>query len=428
MTASSTRGPWWMRALSFAGTIVAFVVVGFMGMVFAVVEYSLDASVFDQAVRMLAVLAALVSGASMFWRMKYPTRVLLLTASLSILLPIDPIGPAVALSWVAAKNPKSDLYWAVPLAGVAMALPFVRDFRAPSDLTVMAALPDDGVPLPMSGFGYLVVWVLMLAFALAAGYVRRIRGRAEEAANVAEEKTQRVAQLEGELTRQEERDLIAREMHDTVAHHLSIVSLHAGALEVTSEDPEVPGSAKAMRESAHQALEEMRTLIHSLRDSESDGYAQAAPTLPALPALVEDTRSAGASVAATFVFPPPTSPPVPPALARATYRIVQESLTNALKHSPGAPITVSVEVYEGEGATINVSNSLSDGHGPLPSSAIPAGSGGVVPDASKVTFPTGSGAGLVGMNERAQALNGTLFAGVEDGQWVVRAFLPWPRA
>ena len=175
-----------MRALSFAGTIVAFVVVGFMGMVFAVVEYSLDASVFDQAVRMLAVLAALVSGASMFWRMKYPTRVLLLTASLSILLPIDPIGPAVALSWVAAKNPKSDLYWAVPLAGVAMALPFVRDFRAPSDLTVMAALPDDGVPLPMSGVGYLILWVVMLAFALAAGYVRRVWGRAEEAANVAE--------------------------------------------------------------------------------------------------------------------------------------------------------------------------------------------------------------------------------------------------
>ena len=432
MTASLTRWPWWRRALSFAGTLVAFVVVGFAGLAFALMGYSVDKSVEDQAFRSFGVFAAFASGISMFWRMKHPVRVLSLTSVLSIIFPLDPIGPAISLSWVVAKRPKSDLYWAIPLAAVAMAVSFVRDYFALTSETVMASGPEGGPMLPMSGLGYMIVWLVMLTLALAAGYVRRSRGQAAQAENVAEEKAQRVAQLEGELTRQEERDLIAREMHDTVAHHLSIVSLHAGALEVTSEDPEVPSSAKAMRESAHQALEEMRTLIHSLRDSESGGYAQAAPTLQALPTLVEDARLAGADISATFSFPSPTSPAVPPALARAVYRIVQEALTNALKHAPGSPITILVGVNEGEekdgGATIEVLNLLPEGHEALSSRFAPASSGAAASDPLRMLSQTGGGAGLVGMRERAQALGGQLSAGAEEGRWVVHAFLPWPNS
>lgn len=404
-----------MRALSFLGTLVAVVVVGFFGMTFAVLPAGGSIPAGELMMRMLGSLAAIASGISMFWRMKYPTRVLLVTAGLALVFPLDPFGSTLAFSWVVAKSPREDLYWAAPLAGLAVAAPLVRDWLAPATGTVLASHEGPNITV-MTPVGYVVTWVVLLALAAAVGWARRSWGLAERAANVAQEKEDRVVELEGELTRQEERDLIAREMHDTVAHHLSLVSLHAGALEVTSDDPDVPEASKAVRHSAHQALEEMRTLIHSLRDSDSGGYVQVAPALSSLPALLADAEGAGATITSSFTLDGKAvdaqglAGVVAAPVDRAAYRIAQEALTNALKHSPNQPVNVTVNVSEGVG--LRVSN-------PLDVSAETRASEAQAPEAS-----TGAGAGIVGIWERVETLGGSVQVGRRDGQWIVEVWLP----
>lgn len=429
-TSGTPKRPWYAQVLGFLGTLAAVISVGFFGLAFAVMPVTDDIPAVELLMRMMGSLAALASGISMFWRMKYPTRVLLVTAGLTLIFPLDPLGPTLAFSWVVAKGRRKDLYWAFPLAAAATAASLFRDWMAPDVGTVMASHLTDSISV-MTPLGYAAMWVLGLGLAFAVGWARRSWGLVEQATSVAQEKQERVQELEGELSRQEERDLIAREMHDTVAHHLSLVSLHAGALEVTSEDPNVPEASKAMRRSAHQALEEMRTLIHSLRDSESEGYAQASLSLSSLPALVRDARAAGAPVNAVFtvegeqVLQDPDGSEgadgadgalaslVAAPVDRAAYRIVQEALTNALKHAPGQPVDVWVDVNGG--VRLLVSN--------------PVGGSGAQGDVSASGEPkpprsAGAGAGVVGIWERVATLGGNAEVGLRDGRWVVEAWLP----
>ena len=128
-----------------------------------------------------------------------------------------------------------------------------------------------------------------------------------------------------------------------------------------------------------------------------------APRLADLPVLLDDARGAGVDIGATvFVDGGDTAPP---ALTRAVYRVVQEALTNAMKHAPGARVHVDLRARPGGGVDVTVRNALA-----------PADAGGAPPSA---------GAGLVGMSERAQALGGRLTARVERDEYVVRAHLPW---
>ena len=151
------------------------------------------------------------------------------------------------------------------------------------------------------------------------------------------------------LFRSDERELIAREMHDTVAHNLSVMSLQASALEVTTDDPDVADAARTMRSSAHRALDEMRALITSLREG-SEQYTGSAPALGDLAALLDDARSSGVDLAATVFVSDADS--APPALTRAVYRVVQEALTNVMKHAPGARADVDVRARPGDGVDL----------------------------------------------------------------------------
>lgn len=270
---------WGRRILRFLGSLIAAVSVTFFGLVFALLPAEPFASGWHLWFHGAGVLGALVTGASMFWRTKAPSTVLLINGWGSVLLPLDPLGPAIALTWVLAKSPRRAQYWAIPLGAAGIAVPFVRDYQATPEGTVFSASEADSGIAVMSASTYVVVAAALTAAALAVGYARRWERDAARAATEAQRHSDEAVQLQGALTRQEERELIAREMHDTVAHHLSLVSLHAAALEVTSTDPAVPQSAKAVRNSAHQALEEMRTLVHSLRDSNADGYAGITPSL-----------------------------------------------------------------------------------------------------------------------------------------------------
>jgi signal transduction histidine kinase len=221
------------------------------------------------------------------------------------------------------------------------------------------------------------------------------------------ERAETEQQLRVEQARQHERARIAREMHDVLAHRISLLSLHAGALEFRPDAPpdEIGRAAGVIRSSAHQALEDLRAVIGVLREGhDGDGPERPQPTLADLPALIDESRAAGMRVRYDWHLPAA----VPDALARNAYRIVQEGLTNARKHARGSAVDVTVDGGPDEGMTIEVRNRLPVG----------AAVAGDIP---------GTGTGIVGLAERASLAGGRLEHGrTEAGDYRLWAWLPWP--
>ncbi|MFB9366416.1 sensor histidine kinase [Kitasatospora sp. NPDC001664] len=210
------------------------------------------------------------------------------------------------------------------------------------------------------------------------------------------------AQERARRARLEERTRIAREMHDVVAHRVSLMVVHAGALErIVAKDPEkAQQSAKLMGEVGRQALNELREILGVLRMSEEG--AVAVDDLAGLPGLVEQSEAAGMLVTLTVSG---SRLPYTTEAERTAYRVVQEGLTNAHKHAGGARVTVLL-AYVPNGVRVAVLNEC------------PGGA------AKRAGLPSG-GNGLVGMEERVLALGGTFAAGPEpDGGFRVEAVLP----
>ena len=238
---------------------------------------------------------------------------------------------------------------------------------------------------------------------------------------------------ERRLAAQDERTRIAREMHDIVAHSLSsIISQADGARYAAAsartaraqqmqqaQQAEQPGQAQQsepdiaeqtlelIADTARDSLTQMRSLLGLLRTDEATAYAPV-PTLSDVPALVEQSRRAGLPVTFTGITGT-MARTLPQGAELAAYRTVQEALTNALKHSPGAATTVTIHWGE-EGLYLRVHN------GPVSSTA-----------AQHIARPVpGSGNGLRGMSERIALYHGTLTYGLQpDGSWLVEAALPY---
>ena len=216
-------------------------------------------------------------------------------------------------------------------------------------------------------------------------------------------------QLRDEQARLTERSRIAREMHDVLAHRMSMVSLHAGALEVRTDarPEEIATAAKAIRVSAHEALEELRSTIGVLRQADGTRPEPPQPRLADLADLLAGARTAGMTVDFVCLMPPVEPSQV---VGRTAYRLVQEALTNAGKHAPGAPVEVVLDGAAGRNLRIEVSNELSAWHHHQP----PADP---VP---------GSGTGLIGVGERVALAGGRVKYGAEDDRFRLQAWLPWP--
>jgi signal transduction histidine kinase len=217
--------------------------------------------------------------------------------------------------------------------------------------------------------------------------------------------------LRAESARLAERTRIAREMHDVLAHRISLVALHAGALEVALDLPpaQVRESAALLRLTAHQALEELRDVIGVLREEPGQDRAATVPqpTLADIPRLVEETRQAGAKVDFEMEVEVGDAAGAPGPLGRDAYRIVQEALTNIGKHARGTHARVRVAGAPNRGLHVSVRNPSALGaqaRPPLP----------------------GSGTGLLGLQERVTLANGVLVHGRDaSGDFVVEAHLPW---
>jgi signal transduction histidine kinase len=240
----------------------------------------------------------------------------------------------------------------------------------------------------------LVAWGLYLG--TRRELVQSWRLRAEAA-----DREQAVA---AERAREAERSRIAREMHDVLAHRLSLVSMHAGVLAFRTDlgQDEVRTEARVIADASRQALDELRGVLGVLRDSDAGRPPQ--PTVADLDELVAQARTVGPVDLENRLEGEPPAP-----LGRHVYRVVQEGLTNARKHAPGARVTVRVGGRPGSDLVVEVRN-------PAPAT-VPVGAGPA----------TGSGLGLVGLAERASLAGGRIESGrTADGGFALRVLLPWP--
>ncbi|MFE7645310.1 sensor histidine kinase [Streptomyces phaeoluteigriseus] len=262
-------------------------------------------------------------------------------------------------------------------------------------------------PDPDLEYGPAVVWTVLITVTVI-GWGMLVRSRRQLMLSLRDRarRAETEARLRAEQAQRLAREAIAREMHDVLAHRLTLLSVHAGALEFRPDAPreEIVRAAGVIRESAHEALQDLREIIGVLRAGEHDDAGRPQPTLAALDALVAESREAGMKVTLDQRVSDPGA--VPASVGRTAYRITQECLTNTRKHAPGAEASVVVVGAPGEGLTVTVRN-------PAPEGDVPP-----VP---------GSGQGLIGLTERAALTGGRLEHGPrEDGGFEVRAWLPWP--
>lgn len=254
----------------------------------------------------------------------------------------------------------------------------------------------------------IVIGMVLFGPALTGASVRNHRDAAE-AARLRADQTALLAEMDRVQAVTAERSRMARELHDMVANHLSAIAIHSTAA-LSIDDPGTSRDALGViRQNSVDGLTEMRRLIGLLRDSDTSGEPSAAPTLGSLDALVEQAGANSASSGLTVTLDDGREEPgpLPAPVELAAYRIVQESLTNALKHAAPGPVTVRLGRSR-TALTVEVSSVFGDRPGPR---------------------APGSGAGLVGMRERVALLGGTIGAGPGlrgDGEkiWVVRAELP----
>ncbi|WP_229867298.1 sensor histidine kinase [Streptomyces gelaticus] len=277
------------------------------------------------------------------------------------------------------------------LITVGITIGFLAWFRNPQALLI-------GVVTGMVSFGP----------AITGASVRNHRDAAE-AARLRADQTALLAEMDRAQAVTAERTRMARELHDMVANHLSAIAIHSTAA-LSIDDPDTSREALGViRENSVDGLAEMRRLIGLLRTGGGALEPAASPTLASLDALVEQTRTSAAPSSLTCDFEDTREErgPLAAPVELAAYRIVQESLTNALKHAAPGPVTVRLG-QSGRLLTVEVSSVLGDRPGPR---------------------APGSGAGLVGMRERVALLGGTIEAGPSStgggtGIWRVRAELP----
>lgn len=343
----------------------------------------------------LAVLAA----ASLWWSRTHPAAVgawLIIPGSLSLTAGFAVLAGVYRMGSYA--RPRVSL----PLAG----------------LHILFALPYHGVaPIPgMTWLAWLIFIPLVYLLALSFGLLTRARRQVIEGLRQTARTDRERFDAQLSSLRRDERERIAREMHDVLAHRISLVSVHAGALEFRTGHATEPGqrpmsgeevheAAVIIRENAHLAVEELRELLHVLRHDDGAepalGVGRPQPQLDDVHGLVAEARQAGQQVEVSIDADAVSHARA--SVQRTAYRIVQEGLTNARKHAPRSPVRVAIR-GEDDRLRVEVSNPVALG---LTESEIP-----------------GAGAGLAGLRERVHIDGGQLHHAVTDGEFALAGDLP----
>ena len=320
--------------------------------------------------------------------------------------PVEVLGLAVAgaVGWAALGQIDGAALVPVIVGVYWVALTRVWPIAVGAGLAGAAAIfVTEGLLGPFGWFGgpNATMWPELLAAGAVGAYVAARRqwqaaesDRAVRAEQAREEETRRRVDAE--------RMRIARELHDVVAHSMAMINVQATAasMQLAADPASAAEAIQAIRSASKSGLRELRTILEVLRQADAGSPAVPVPDLRAIAALVEATSAAGTPTTLKSAEPPV---PLPAPVGLAVYRIVQESLTNVVRHAGRVATTVGLR-QDGGYLYVDVVNE-----------------GGAAPAA----FTDGTGAGLAGMRERAAALGGTLDAGPRPGGgFAVRARLP----
>ena len=407
----------WLRHITYALVSLAALGLSLSGMDEMMSEYELG--VFQ------ALLASFAQGVALVLALRRPVPAwaLSLTATaftaLTARAAMDPLPTVDSLP---AMTPGPDWPWSTTEVIVQAAVLLLVALRVPTRKALAALAATALTTFVVQGLvgaqhysstGMVAVAVCAVAVLIGTA----LRGRSEARTQLVEQVTI-TAEERNRRTLLEERSRIARELHDVVAHHMSVISIQAQVAPLLVENPseELKENLDGIRQNALEALAELRRVLGVLRSENpeypDDPYALAAapgtgaapdapqPTLDRLDALIENTRAAGLDVRGDVRG---EVRPLAPGVELSAYRIVQEALSNALRHAPGS--TVAVEIaHDPDGLRLIVTNSR-------PQQAAPPS--------------PGAGHGLLGMRERAAMLGGHLTATrTFQGGFAVVAFLP----
>ncbi|MHC1558463.1 sensor histidine kinase [Actinomycetospora sp. C-140] len=334
--------------------------------------------------REAAVACIAVSSVALVFRRRAPVTVTVVVALISVALPGNWCSYAALYAAGAYARRRWTLWLLAPLV---VGLSFV------GQRGWVAFRPND------HAFLLFVASLVTLAGLYVGTRREAIAGAVERA-----ERAEREQELLAEAARADERTRLAGEMHDVVTHRVNLMVLQAGALEVSSADRAVRAAAEEVRTAGVQALRELRDLVGVLRAGRTAGsvgsVGEAEVGTDVIDTLVEESRRVGVDVDLD-VTGDPRGPG--PTVRRTLHRVVQEALTNARKHAPGAPVRVAVRHEDG-----HVAATITNGAGDR-----------AAPDT------TGGGVGLDGLARRVRLVGGTFEAGPgEEGGFRVTVSLP----
>jgi signal transduction histidine kinase len=336
----------------------------------------------------LDIAVGLVSCALVPVLLRWPVPGALALAALAALSPAATPAATLGTLYVAQRRP---LAIAVAAGGADVVAHLIRGLWRPN-----GSLP----------YGWWAVLVIAAGAALV-GWGQGARARQALLASLRERARRAEAEQASRVdeARVAERARIAREMHDVLAHRLSLLATYAGALEYRPDAPpeQLARAAGVVRAGVHQALDELREVITVLRDDDDVDGKHPLPGLADLDERIAETRDAGTAVDVTRRVTQPED--LPGGLGRTAYRVVQEGLTNARKHAPGRPVRVLLAGKPGGRLVVELAN--------------PVGPADPVIN--------GSGTGLIGLTERVRLAGGEIDHTISaDGEFVLRAWLPWP--
>lgn len=397
------HGVTWTRTAQAAHTFDAIVIAGVItlgvgGLLAARRDLTVQAAPFSVPLGLLTVLAAV----PLWWRRRRPVTML------AVVLACTAVATAVS---------KPGLFVAQTVAEIALLCYSVGAWttRRSAAIAFMAVL----IAVLIGGTGHrggnwlaaATDGIAVVALPAVLGYAARTRrSYLAEVESRLETAVRDRDELAGRAVR-DERTRIARELHDLVAHHVSLIGVQAGAARTALDrSPELARSAFEMIEaSSRSAVREMHQLLDVLSPEGSDSAPRTPqPSLARLPTLIDQWRATGVNIDAAFVG---EYNHVPEALSLCSYRIVEEALTNAVRHAPGHAVRVSVTINESM-VVIDVTD-----HGPTTDIR-----------RTSIDGAATSGRGLVGMRERVALFGGTLTTGgLGNKGFQIAATLPYRR-
>ncbi|MGO1411532.1 MAG: sensor histidine kinase [Microbacterium sp.] len=392
-------------AASIVGTIVLFAFGWFVGLLEI---YNVPGALTgDQQLTDRGILGSLIITASwitVFWRHRVPFLVL---AAGAVLAAVGSEYLLLLVGGFAVSTRRPGRFarwvrWGVPVAVVGFAL---REAFGPWGGAVVWALADNRESPVLEVVAPLVIATLSLGAYCGALALSRAYRRTDSATHLAEHERARADMLGSELERKQVREQVARELHDSLGQRLTMISFRSDEIETAAAfgDPRVVDFARSLRAETVRAADDLSALVNDLRTPLGHAPSAPAPTMRGIADIVRSHRAAGVRLETIILLEGLDG--ASDLLHQNVYRLVQEGLSNAVRHAPGCVIRIFLDGTPADGVRLRIENDLTAAPG--------------------VLSTHGAGLGATGMRERVEQIGGEIWIGEHEGSFIVDATLPW---